>query len=151
MRCQRSRTGSLCGTPAVFSSGYPWKLNSGRLVCRNQGRNVSMLQRQLPAAGLLLNDAGEPMALQGKITVFLSCSEKFKSRVAIPVRNGLVSHGIKAIVLSDEPLLPHVEDNPDSKVDSYLDASDAFVALMTADDRLEDGTIRCRPNIVDEY
>jgi hypothetical protein len=38
-----------------------------------------------------------------------------------------------------------------SKVDTYLDASDAFVALATPDDQLGDGTVQTRQNIIDEH
>ena len=38
----------------------------------------------------------------------------------------------------------------DGKVNSYLDASDAVVALCTPDEELSDGTIQCRQNIIDE-
>lgn len=72
--------------------------------------------------------------LEGRPTVFLSCSERFKLDVAVPVRSGLAEHGIRGIILSEEPLLPGTSSDPDHKVESYLDASDAFVLsapLMT--------------------
>jgi hypothetical protein len=88
--------------------------------------------------------------LDGKATLFLSCSEKFKEQVARPLRELLATEDIHAIIVSDEPQLAGTLEGPDSKIDSYLDASDAFVAVCTPDDRLDDGTIQCRPNIVDE-
>jgi hypothetical protein len=48
------------------------------------------------------------------------------------------------VIVSEEPLLPRTPGDPDSKVESYLDASDAFVALCTPDDQLEDDTVQCR-------
>lgn len=82
--------------------------------------------------------------------MFLSCSERFKLDVAVPVRSGLAEHGIRGIILSEEPLLPGTSSDPDHKVESYLDASDAFVALCTPDDELSDGTVQTRQNIIDE-
>jgi len=88
--------------------------------------------------------------LNGQATVFLSCSERFKAQVATPIRVALAEHRIFAVIVSEEPLLPFTSGDPDSKVDSYLDASDAFVALCTPDDRLSDGTSQCRQNIISE-
>jgi CAP12/Pycsar effector protein, TIR domain len=88
--------------------------------------------------------------LNGRPTVFLSCSERFKANVAIPVRNALRAQGVFAVIVSEEPMLPRTRGDPDSKVESYLNASDAFVALCTPDDRLSDGTLQCRQNIIDE-
>jgi len=88
--------------------------------------------------------------LNSQLTVFLSCSERFKGEVAIPVRDELLEHDVRGVIVSEEPRLPRTEDNPDAKVDSYLDASDALVALCTPDDELQDGTFHCRQNIVNE-
>lgn len=88
--------------------------------------------------------------LGGRPVVFLSCSEKFKLKVARPVREGLKAAGIHGIIVSDEPILPRTDWTPDNKVESYLDASDAFLALCTPDDDLSDGTVQCRQNIIDE-
>ena len=88
--------------------------------------------------------------LDGRPAVFLSCAEQFKTTVARPVREALNEHGVHGIIVSDEPLLPRVPSDPDSKVNSYLDASDALVALCTADDELADGTVQTRPNILNE-
>jgi len=87
--------------------------------------------------------------LSGRPTVFLSCSERFEVDVALPVRDGLEELGVFGVIVSDEPLLPHTDSSPDAKVESYLDASDAFVALCTADDEMMDGVVRPRPNIVE--
>jgi Predicted nucleotide-binding protein containing TIR-like domain len=88
--------------------------------------------------------------LKGKPVVFLSCSEKFKHRVARPIREGLREHGIFGVIVSDEPSLPRVAEGPDAKVDSYLDASDAFVALRTPDDESVQGVFTCRQNVISE-
>src|SRR5215470_2686364 len=93
--------------------------------------------------------------LGGQVAVFVSCSEKFKEPVAWPVRDALAEHGLRCIIVSDEPPLPGTgaggpggADN--AKVESYLDASSAFVALCTADYALSDGTTYPRANIIDE-
>jgi hypothetical protein len=90
------------------------------------------------------------MVLEGRVTVFISCSERFKRQVAVPFREAFEEAGLRGVILSDEPQLSHTGWEPDSKIESYMDASDAVVALCTPDDRLEDQTVQCRPNIVDE-
>lgn len=89
--------------------------------------------------------------LNGQVGVFLSCSERFKERVAIPIRAALAEHGIHGFIVSDEPLLRGTSGDPESKVDTYLEASDAFVAFCTPDNELDDGTVQTRPNIIDEH
>ena len=89
--------------------------------------------------------------LNGRVAVFLSCSQRFKERVALPVRDALAAHHIHGVIVSDEPLLRGASGDPESKVDTYLEASDAFVALCTPDNQLDDGTVQTRPNIVDEH
>ena len=88
--------------------------------------------------------------LNGRPVVFISCSEKFKLIAARPIREGLSEIGIYGVIVSDEPSLPRTGWAPDDKVESYIDASDAFLALCTADDELEDGSVQCRQNIIDE-
>ncbi len=88
--------------------------------------------------------------LNGRPVVFLSCAGKFKLTVARPIRDALVEIGVHGVIVSDEPALPRTGWTADDKVDSYLDASDAFLALCTADDQLADGTVQCRPNLIDE-
>jgi hypothetical protein len=88
--------------------------------------------------------------LRGQVAVFLSCSEKFKPSVAWPVRNVLAGHGLRAVIMSDEPPLLSVGDDGETKAEPYLDASSAFVALCTADYELSDGTKIPRANIIDE-
>ncbi len=89
--------------------------------------------------------------LNGRIAVFLSCSERFKDHVARPISEALAEHNVHGIIVSDEPLLPGASGDPESKVETYLDASDAFVTLATPDDRLGDGTVQTRQNIIDEH
>ncbi len=88
--------------------------------------------------------------LHGQPVVFISCSEKFKLAVARPIRDGLKEAGVRGVIVSDDPTLPRTGWTPDDKVESYLDASDAFLALCTADNELTDGTFECRQNIIDE-
>ena len=86
--------------------------------------------------------------LDGQPIVLLACSELFKKEVAVPVREALGAQGVRGIIISDEPHLSRTPTDPDSKVNSYLDASDAMVALCTPDNRLDDVTIECRQNVV---
>jgi hypothetical protein len=89
--------------------------------------------------------------LRGQLAILLSCSEKFKTTLAWPIRDALTGHGLRAIILSDEPPLP--SPGPEAagvKIEPYLDASSAFVALCTADYELSDGSRYPRANIIDE-
>lgn len=88
--------------------------------------------------------------LRGQAAVFLSCSEKFKHAVAWPVRDALAADGMRGIVLSDEPPLPGTDQDAGTKVESYLDASSAFVALCTADHEISDGTKFPKASIIEE-
>jgi hypothetical protein len=88
--------------------------------------------------------------LRGQVTVFLSCSEKFKPSVAWPLRDALAGHGLRAVIMSDEPPLLSVGGDAETKAEPYLDAASAFVALCTADYELSDGTKIPRANIIDE-
>jgi hypothetical protein len=88
--------------------------------------------------------------LRGQVAVFLSCSEKFKPSVAWPLRDALAGHGLRAVIMSDEPPLPGAGGDAEAKAEPYLDASSAFVALCTADYELSDGTKIPRANIIDE-
>jgi hypothetical protein len=88
--------------------------------------------------------------LRGQVAVFLSCSEKFKASVAWSVRDVLASHGLRTIIMSDEPPLPSLSADAEAKAEPYLDASSAFVALCTADYELSDGTKYPRANIIDD-
>jgi hypothetical protein len=88
--------------------------------------------------------------LDGRPVVFLSCSDRYKESVAVKIRTALNDVGVWGVIVSDEPLLPRVEWDPDAKVESYMNAADAVVALCTPDNTLDDGTVQTRPNIIDE-
>ncbi len=72
--------------------------------------------------------------------------DAFASRLARPIRDRLEALGYRAIIVTDEPLLRGSFD-PESKVSSYVEASDAFVALCSHDDRAPGSTAQ---NIIDE-
>jgi hypothetical protein len=93
--------------------------------------------------------------LRGQVAVFLSCSEKFKPKLAWPVRDALAGAGLYALIMSDEPPLPDVRPaagpgGTELKTGAYLDAASAFVALCTADYELSDGSQYPRANVIDE-
>lgn len=69
-----------------------------------------------------------------------------KEKLARPIRDALSDQGYRAVIVMDEPLLRGTFD-PESKVNAYIEASDAFVALCTADARVPGGTAQ---NIIDE-
>lgn len=84
--------------------------------------------------------------LEGRTVVFLSCMHEFKDRLARPIRDGLNDLGYRAVIVEDEPLLRGSFDR-ESKVSAYIEASDAFVALCTHDERVPGGTAQ---NITEE-
>ena len=87
--------------------------------------------------------------LRGQVAIFLSCSEKFKPKLAWPVRDALAAEGLYAIIMSDEPPLPEpgvMAGEVEGRAEPYLDASSAFVALCTADYELSDGSQYPRAN-----
>ena len=57
---------------------------------------------------------------------------------------------MRAIIVTDEPPLPSTRGDDDAKLESYLNACSAFVALCTADHKLSDGAMYPRVNIADE-
>ena len=87
---------------------------------------------------------------KGRPCVFLSCSERFKERVARPFKEGLSQAGVYGVIVADEPHPDGARPDPAAKVDYFLDRSDALVALCTPDDHLDDGTVQPRANIIDE-
>lgn len=87
---------------------------------------------------------------KGRPCVFLSCSERFKERVARPLKAGLADAGVYGVIVADEPHPAGVRPEPGAKVDYFLDQSDAMVALCTPDDQLPDHTVQPRGNIIDE-
>src|ERR1700680_2121291 len=88
--------------------------------------------------------------LRGQVAIFLSCSEKFKSAVAWPVRDVLTGHGLRTIIVRDEPPLPGIRGDAQANTEGYLDASSAFVALCPADYELSAGSKYPRASIIDE-
>jgi hypothetical protein len=87
--------------------------------------------------------------LNGKATVFLSCSSLFKVSVAYPFSDALERIDMQGVILEDAPIIGERWE-PEEKLELYLNKSDAFLALCTPDDRLDDGTVQTRPNIIDE-
>jgi hypothetical protein len=85
--------------------------------------------------------------LDGKQVVFLSCMDAYADRLARPIRDRLNQLGYHALILTDEPNLRAAFDT-EANVDGYLEASDAFVALATHDDRM--GPTGTAGNILDE-
>jgi hypothetical protein len=79
---------------------------------------------------------------KGRPCVFLSCSERFKERVARPLKAGLADAGVYGVIVADEPHPAGVRPEPGAKVDYFLDQSDAMVALCTPDDQLADHTVQ---------
>lgn len=88
--------------------------------------------------------------LGGQPAVFLSCSEKYKESLAWPVRNALAKQGMRGVIMADESPLPRAGHGAEAQVESYLDASWAFVALCAPDYGLSDGTTYPRASIIDE-
>lgn len=88
--------------------------------------------------------------IAGKPTVFLSCSEKYKKSVAMSLQGMLKDRGIHAVIVSQVPHPRGIEWDPDAKVQWYLEGSEALIALCTPDDTLDNGTVTCRQNIIDE-
>lgn len=63
--------------------------------------------------------------LNGKTVVFLSCTGHRADTLERPIRDALNAMGFHAVIVTDEPLLRGTFE-PESKVDGYIDASDAF-------------------------
>jgi hypothetical protein len=86
----------------------------------------------------------------GRPAVFLSCSELYREGVADRVRDALRDLGLHPVIVSEETRLPSRAWDPEAKVESYLRSCEAFVALVTPDEQLADGSYQCRQNIPDE-
>lgn len=84
--------------------------------------------------------------LDGRTVIFLSCAHDFKEQVATPIRDRLNNLGYYAVIVEDEPRLRGTFDI-ETKVRTYIEASDAFVALCTPDARGPGATAE---NIIDE-
>jgi hypothetical protein len=95
-------------------------------------------------------DKLEDIVIAGRPAVFISCSERFRERVADPLKATLESLGLKAVISTERPRLPGRSWEPEAKVDSLMQSTKAFVALVTPDEKLSDGQSRSRPNITDE-
>lgn len=76
-------------------------------------------------------------------TIFLSCSEKSK-KIAEKIKLFLTNLGAKVIFVSDEP---NLNLSPDDKVSYYMAQCDCGIAVLTADERLENGEHVNRRNI----
>ena len=87
--------------------------------------------------------------ISGRAAVFISCSEQYKLPVAYAFRNAIQEEGWKPIIVSDEPKLVAAW-TPEEKINEYLNRSDMFLALCTPDDKLQNGTLLTRQNIIDE-
>ena len=85
--------------------------------------------------------------LGGKQVVFLSCMASYADQLARPIRDRLNDAGYHAVIVMDEPSL-RGDFGPEDKVNGYLEAADAFVALATHDDRM--GATGTAGNILDE-
>lgn len=130
-------------------------VRSAQRVRNLSPRVASSPMRLVPVRSLVSRLAPHPTTvggdvLGGKPTILLSCSEKFKATVAAPVKSALADAGANAVIVSDEPLPLGVGWEPDAKVEWFMNAADALVALCTPDDQLDDGTVQCRQNIIDE-
>jgi hypothetical protein len=88
--------------------------------------------------------------LATKPAVFISHSERFKAKVAIPLKQFAESLGMVPILVSEMPSPEQASTEPDAKVDYYLDKADMFVALLTPDEKLDSGVVHTRHNITDE-
>ena len=84
--------------------------------------------------------------LGGRRVVFLSCMHVYREQLVAPIRDHLNELGYRAVIVEDEPLL-RGSYGIESKVDAYIEASDAFVALCTHDDRIPGNTAQ---NIIEE-
>lgn len=88
--------------------------------------------------------------IAGKPAVFISCSERFRETVADAFKRRLEQFGVHAVIVSEEPRRSGRGWEPENKVESFLRSCEAFVALVTPDDELADGSFTPRPNVVDE-
>lgn len=89
--------------------------------------------------------------LEGKPVILISYSEAYSSSLARPAAEQLAEHGLKAILVGDEPLPAGVESSPEAKVSHFFNVADMAVFLATPDDHLADGGIQTRQNIIEEH
>jgi predicted nucleotide-binding protein len=87
----------------------------------------------------------------GRMMVFISCSEKARVAVARPLRELLNTQGLHGVIVSEMPIPRGTDWSPEQKVDAFLTESTAMLALCTADDQhAPDGTWHPRQNVIDE-
>jgi Predicted nucleotide-binding protein containing TIR-like domain len=89
--------------------------------------------------------------LDGKATIVLSHSVGFQEQIADPVARRLEQHGLRTVRVGEEPLPPHVDSDPNTKVEWFFLHADMAVFLATPDDKLESGEVHTRQNIIDEH
>jgi hypothetical protein len=89
--------------------------------------------------------------IDAKPTVVLSYSERFQDEVARPVAKALRQFGLRPVLVGDEPLPSGIESNPNNKVEWFFLNAQMAVILATPDDRTENGEVKTRGNVVDEY
>lgn len=89
--------------------------------------------------------------LDGEPVVLISYSGRFQAQLAAPVAERLRRHGLRPILVGEEPLPAGVDSNPNAKVSYFFDHADMVVYLATPDDRLQSGEIHTRQNIIDEH
>lgn len=89
--------------------------------------------------------------IEAKPTVVLSYSERFQDEIARPVARTLRRFGLRPVLVGDEPLPAGIESNPNNKVEWFFLNAQMAVILATPDDRTENGEVKTRGNVVDEY
>ena len=89
--------------------------------------------------------------IEAKPTVVLSYSERFQDEIARPVAKTLRQFGLRPVLVGDEPLPAGIESNPNNKVEWFFLNAEMAVILATPDDRTENGEVKTRANVVDEY
>jgi Predicted nucleotide-binding protein containing TIR-like domain len=87
--------------------------------------------------------------IDGRIAIFISCSEKYRKPIADKFRDAIDGIGMTAIVLSEVPKLAKSW-TPEEKLDEYLKRCEGMIVLATPDDRTADGRWIVRGNIADE-
>ncbi len=88
--------------------------------------------------------------IDGQGVVLISYSERFRVQLAQPVAQGLLTQGLRPVLIGEEPLPARVKSTPETKVNAYFAEAQMVVYFMTPDDRTQDGEIRTRQNIIDE-
>jgi len=89
--------------------------------------------------------------IEAKPTIVLSYSEQFQDEIARPVAKMLRRFGLRPVLVGEEPLPAGIESNPNNKVEWFFLNAQMAVILATPDDRTENGEVKTRANVVDEY